>query len=133
MGLSASFSILASAAIRQDNRNQIGPGILNSGTSAPMPAEISQSYWDVSPARLFLRIENGLGLDIFPLKALNEMQLEYRCNPHYVFASLEGDPITLFDGAVWTAPHGVSNYSYEKIADSLEDYWKELHTQLDSN
>lgn len=132
MVMSNAFVAVAEAALQQSSRNDICELPDASMFPTGLPAELARCYQHLAPRRLFLSVDQGLTMRIFGLEELALEQDAYECEPHYVFASVEGDPITLFEGRVWTAEHGAGQWQFEEINSSLEAFWADLLKRIDS-
>lgn len=125
------FEHVAQLSIRQNSRNTIvnvseALELLNM-----LPNPLKVCYEHVAPIECYVSVQKGLNLEIVGLPSINEVQNQYNCHPYFVFAILEGDPIALYNGKVWIAEHAVGNWKFNLLANSINDFWKQLIKDLD--
>ena len=63
----------------------------------------------------------------FPAAELQQQQEAYEVTPEmFVFASVNGDPIFLSDGVVYTYAHGCKGVPWEMLSKDLSSFFQEL-------
>lgn len=108
-------------ATKQDQRNLFSR---YEGTIKGIPAELEPFYKNYNPIDVEVKI-NGNYVKFFPYDRINEMQNEYALNKNcFIFASCNGEPIYLKDGAVFTCVVGKTEIIEELLADTLDRYWE---------
>ena len=113
------FALFVQRTITQDKRNCFAK---YHGDLSFVPKEMLCFYRDYDPIDVEVEID-GATLRFVPALELKEVQMEYsQISNSFVFATNNGDPIFIHEGAVYTCPHGVQQAEWEKLADSLESY-----------
>lgn len=105
-------------AIEQDSRNifEKGQAVKN------VPDVLSALYIEGNPVDVEVNIK-GANTRFIPIEELSDYQEDYQLEDgKFVFATCDGDPIFIYNNAVFTNAHGANGLSDEKLANSLCDY-----------
>ncbi len=79
-----------------------------------VPTNLVAFYKSYNPIDVEISTEIG-AVRFFPANKLEALQKEYQVANAFVFATCNGDPIFLSDGAIYTFPHGVKEPVWESI------------------
>lgn len=113
------YAAFVQKAMAQDGRNRFAK---YTGPLPLVPEAMRPFYCEYDPVDVEVTIRGGI-VRLIPAAELEEVGLEYpQLDGEFVFATSNGDPIFLYEGAVYVIPHGVSQPEWEKLADSLEEY-----------
>lgn len=114
------YSEFVSKAAAQDERNKFMKYV---GELGFIPSEARDFYQNFNPVDVEIGM-NGSSVRLYPVSELTDLQKEYDyLHAQFVFATCNGDPIFLYQGRVYTCPHGVKAPKLEKIADSWNDFF----------
>lgn len=106
------------AAKVQDSRN-----VFEKGDEVEFaPEELKEFYKKCDPVDVEVNIAGAI-IRFVPIVDLQYMQEDYSLGEDsFVFATCDGDPIFIKEGAVYTNAHGTLGIDDEKLSDSLEKY-----------
>jgi len=113
------FLEFAKGAILLDKRNSFAQ---YSGDLSIVPEEMKAFYQEANP----LDVEVGF-VRFASAEELPGLQSEYsNLGSRFVFATSNGDPIFLYEGSVYTCPHGVKTPQYELLSKDFRSYLSAL-------
>ena len=113
------FLEFAKGAVLLDKRTSFAP---YNGDLGIIPEEMKSFYQQTNP----LDVEVGF-VRFVPAEELAVLQSEYAyLGSRFVFATSNGDPIFLYEGSVYTCPHGVKTPQYELLSKDIKSYLSSL-------
>ncbi len=116
------FEKFARKVKEQDTRNAFDTG----KTIDDIPEILSLFFIELDPVDVEVNIEGAI-VRFVPISEYFDVQKEYSLgNEKFIFATSNGDPIFLYDNAVYTCAHGTKNTSYEKLAGTFEEYLNKI-------
>lgn len=105
------FESFVQKALAQDKRNCFSP---YDGPVDFIPDAFQAFYRDTDPIDVEIRSGAYGSVRFFPAAELQQQQEAYEVTPEmFVFASVNGDPIFLSDGVVYTYAHGCKGVPWE--------------------
>ncbi len=114
------YSRFVSKAVAQDKRNKF---MKYNGELNFIPAEARDFYQNFNPVDVEIGM-NGSSVRFYPVLELMNLQKDYDyLRVQFVFATCNGDPIFLYQGHVYTCPHGINDPKLEKIAENWNDFF----------
>ena len=120
------YSGFVSKAVVQDKRNKF---MKYDGELSFIPSEARDFYQNFNPIDVEIGM-NGSSVRFYPVLELVDLQKEYDyLHAQFVFATCNGDPIFLYQGHIYTCPHGVTAPKLEKIADNWDNFFSALIVQ----
>lgn len=92
-----------------------------------IPDAFQAFYRDTDPIDVEVRSGAYGSVRFFPAAELQQQQEAYEATPEmFVFASVNGDPIFLSDGVVYTYAHGCKGGPWEMLSKDLSSFFQEL-------
>lgn len=92
-----------------------------------IPDAFQAFYRDTDPIDVEIRSGAYGSVRFFPAAELQQQQEAYEVTPEmFVFASVNGDPIFLSDGVVYTYAHGCKGVPWEMLSKDLSSFFQEL-------
>lgn len=117
------YSFFVRKATSQDGRNIFKK---YEGSLDAVPETLKPFYRDHNPVDVEIDT-NGATIHFYPVEELTSLQSDYSyLNAQLVFATCNGDPIFINEESVYTCPHGVVSPAWEKLSDSIEQYFLSL-------
>lgn len=114
------YNIFVQKVIAQDSRNRFGTLSVHNGINVPMA--LKKFYLDNEPVDVEVRLEDLNSIHFYPLSQLDDLQKEYKLpKGSFVFATMNGDPIYLFNNKVFITDEGCSSKP-EELASSFDEY-----------
>ena len=118
------FESFVQKALAQDKRNCFSP---YDGPVDFIPDAFQTFYRDTDPIDVEIRSGAYGSVRFFPAAELQQQQEAYEVTPEMiVFASVNGDPIFLSDGVVYTYAHGCKGVPWEMLSKDLSSFFQEL-------
>ena len=113
-------------AIKQDIRNEFGKA---SALSTVIPQQLHPFYASCNPTDVEILFD-GVAVRFIAAECIADIQQDYDIAAGtFVFATCNGDPIFLYDNAVYTCPHGAGKAEWESLSESFDAYIKLLSAE----
>ena len=89
-----------------------------------VPVALHPFYQSYNPTNVEIDFDEAT-VHFYPVDELEKLQAEYDMPEGFVFATCNGDPIFLANGAVYTYPHGVRKPTWEQLNGKLATFFSE--------
>jgi hypothetical protein len=88
-----------------------------------VPNELMDFYKKYNPLRVNIWLPDDSKLKFINYESLSKAQCDYKIgNGYFIFANVEGDPIVIKEGIIYSAIHGVGEWNFIRIFNSFDDF-----------